>query len=159
MTVALAAPQPRIDQAAALAPKSFAAMQALEKSLKECGLDHGLLELVKLRASQINGCVFCIELHVRRSQAMKQDAMRLHHLPAWRESPLYSARERAALAWCEALTLLADTGAPDADYEALKSQFTPEEQVNLTYAICAINAWNRMQAGFRASPAGAAAIA
>jgi AhpD family alkylhydroperoxidase len=152
-------PVPRLDDVLALAPQSVAAMRELEKSFKSSGVDHGLLELVKLRASQINGCVFCIDMHVDLLLARGEKPMRLHQLPSWRESPLYSTRERAALAWCEALTRLAETGAPDADYEAFASQFTPAQQVSLTLAIGAINVWNRLNVGFRAPPASKAAAA
>ncbi|MET0292152.1 MAG: carboxymuconolactone decarboxylase family protein [Steroidobacteraceae bacterium] len=144
---------PRLDDPAALAPQSIEALVALEKSFKSSGLDFRLLELVKLRASQINGCVFCMDMHVSLLTAQGEKAVRLHHLPAWRESPLFTERERAALGWCEALTRLAETGAPDADYAALEPHFTPQQQVSLTLAIGAINVWNRLKVGFRAAPA------
>ena len=126
-------------------------MQALEVELAASGLDHELLELVKLRASQINGCAFCIHMHTTDLRKHGEIEMRLYMLNAWRESPLYSNRERAALAWTEALTRLSETGAPDAEYEDLKAEFTEAEQVNLTLAIGAINVWNRLQVGFRAA--------
>lgn len=131
-------------------PDGLKAMTAVEASIAASGLEHNLIELVKLRASQINGCAFCIHLHVTDARAHGETEMRLHMLPAWRESPLYSDRERAALAWTEALTLLAATGAPDADFEMVKAQFSEAEQVNLTLAIGAINLWNRLQVGLRA---------
>jgi AhpD family alkylhydroperoxidase len=149
----------RIRNAVLLAPKSLAAMREVEKTIHDCGLEHPLLGLVKVRASQINGCTFCIDMHVRQLLAAGEDPFRLHHLAGWRESTLYSARERAALAWCESLTRLSDTGAPDSDYEALAAQFSEAEQVSLTYAIGAINVWNRLQVGFRAEPAAVAAAA
>ncbi|SRR5581483_1293794 len=142
---------PRLDNIFKLAPNPLKAMLALEASLKASGLEHNLLELVKLRASQINGCAHCIHMHATDLRKEGESEMRLYMLNAWRESPLYSAREKAALAWTEALTRLAETGAPDADYELVKAQFTPEEQVVLTLAIGAINTWNRLQVGFRAS--------
>lgn len=142
----------RVKNAVFLAPKSLAAMRELEKAVRESGLDHRLLGLVKVRASQINGCTFCIDMHVKELLAKGEDPMRLHHLAGWRESPLYSARERAALAWCESLTRLSETGAPDDVYQALAAQFSEVEQVTLTYAIGAINTWNRLQVGFRAPP-------
>jgi AhpD family alkylhydroperoxidase len=157
--IGLAAPAPRLDKVMTLAPQSIEAMYALEKSFQSSGLDHRLLELAKLRASQINGCVFCIDLHVGRLLAAGENPMRLHHLPAWRESPLFTAQERAALGWSETLTLLADTGAPDADYEALEAQFTPAQQVSLTLAIGSINVWNRLNVGFQVPPASAAVAA
>jgi AhpD family alkylhydroperoxidase len=125
-------------------------MYNLEAALQASGLDHNLLELVKLRASQINQCAFCIHMHTTDLRKHGESEMRLYMLNAWRESPLYTARERAALAWTEALTLVAKTGAPDADYELIKAEFTEAEQVNLTFAIGAINTWNRLQVGFRA---------
>ena len=109
------------------------------------------LELVKLRASQINGCAYCIHMHATFLRKHGESEMRLYMLDAWRESALYDERERAALGWTEALTRLADTHAPDEDYERLKAQFTEAEQVGLTLAIGAINTWNRLQVGFRAA--------
>lgn len=150
---------PRVANAHQLAPKTAEAMMQLERSFKDCGLEHRLLELVKLRASQMNGCVYCIDMHVGQLIAMGETPQRLHQLPAWKESSLYTARERAALLWCESLTRLAETGAPDEDYAAMAAEFTPEEQVKLTFAIGAINVWNRLQVGFRASPAPARAAA
>jgi AhpD family alkylhydroperoxidase len=141
---------PRIKDALKLVPDAVKAMMALDTAIKTSGLEHNLIELVKLRASQINGCAFCIHMHATDLRAHGETEMRLYMLNAWRESPLYSARERAALAWTEALTLLAATGAPDNDYELLKSEFTDSEQVNLTMLIGAINVWNRLQVGFRA---------
>jgi AhpD family alkylhydroperoxidase len=142
------------------APNGITAMMAVEKNIRESGLEHSLLELVKLRASQINGCAFCIHMHTTAARARGETEMRLYMLNAWRESSLYSDRERAALAWTEALTLLAKTGAPDADYDLIKAAFTESEQVNLTLAIGAINLWNRLQVGFRAAhPVDAADVA
>ncbi|HYZ23703.1 MAG TPA: carboxymuconolactone decarboxylase family protein, partial [Rhodopila sp.] len=109
------------------------------------------IHLVEMRASQINGCAFCIHMHATEARAQGESEMRLYMLNAWRESSLYTPRERAALAWTEALTRLADTGAPEEDYELLKAHFTEAEQVNLTLAIGAINTWNRLQVGFRAA--------
>jgi AhpD family alkylhydroperoxidase len=142
------------------APNGITAMMAVEKNIRESGLEHSLLELVKLRASQINGCAFCIHMHTTAARARGETEMRLYMLNAWRESSLYSDRERAALAWTEALTLLAKTGAPDADYDLIKAAFTESEQVNLTLAIGAINLWNRLQVGFCAAhPVDAADVA
>jgi AhpD family alkylhydroperoxidase len=140
---------PRIPNPHALAPEAVKAMTALEKSLATCGLDHDLLELVKFRVSQINGCAFCLHMHSTDLRRHGESEMRLYMLTAWRESTLYSDRERAALGWAEALTLLPETGAPDADYDALKATFSDAEQVWLTMAIGAINTWNRLQVGFR----------
>ncbi len=132
-----------------VAPGSLKPMIELEKTLKNSGLELQLIELVKTRASQINGCAYCIHMHTRDARAHGETEERLYLLSAWRESPLYSDRERAALAWTEALTLVADTHAPDEDYAELQRHFTPVEQVNLTLLIGAINAWNRLAIGFR----------
>ncbi|MEZ5862982.1 MAG: carboxymuconolactone decarboxylase family protein [Geminicoccaceae bacterium] len=140
---------PRLKNHYAAAPAAVQAMRGLEAALAKCGLEHSLLELVKLRASQINGCAFCIYMHATALRQAGESEMRLYMLDGWRESPLYSARERAALAWTEALTRVADTHAPDADYALLQAEFTDSEQVNLTFAIGAINVWNRLQVGFR----------
>ncbi|WP_375288397.1 carboxymuconolactone decarboxylase family protein [Sphingomonas sp.] len=140
---------PRLDNPHALFPAGIKAMVALEQALHASGLDPALLELIKLRASQINGCAFCIHMHTTALRERDVPEMKLYLLSAWRESPLFSDRERAALGWTEALTLLAETGAPDADYQALKAAFSEAEQVQLTLAIGAINVWNRLQAGFR----------
>ena len=138
----------RLDHFAA-APAAMKAMLALQKSVDESGLEHSLVELVKIRASQINGCAYCIHMHTRDARKLGESEERLYLLDAWRESPLYSARERAALEWTEALTLLAQTHVPDAAYDALKTEFSAEEQVKLSLAIVAINGWNRLAVGFR----------
>jgi AhpD family alkylhydroperoxidase len=132
------------------APDGSRAMLALVASLNDSGLEPSLLELVELRASQINRCAFCLQMHATEARKQGETEMRIYMLDAWRESPLYSERERAALAWTEALTLVAETGAPDADYAMVAAMFTEKEQVNLTLAIGAINVWNRLQVGFRA---------
>ncbi len=142
---------PRIANPFPLAPQGMKALMALEGSFNTSGLDPVLMELVRLRVSQINGCAFC--LHMHSSDLMKRgvEPMRLHLLPAWRESSLYSDRERAALAWAEALTLLPENGASDEDYAMLAAEFPEAEQVQLTLLIGAINTWNRLQVGFRAA--------
>ena len=132
------------------AEPAFKAMFALEAALKASPLDAKLLHLVKVRASQINGCAYCIHMHVGEALKDGEDQMRLHLLAGWRDSSLYSERERAALAWTEALTLVAETHAPDADWNAVEAAFTPDEQAWLSIAIGAINVWNRVQVGFRA---------
>ncbi len=124
-------------------------MLAQEEVLKASGLDITIIELVKLRASQINGCAFCIHMHTHDLRKMGESEDRMHLLPAWRESSLYSPKERAALGWTEALTRVADTHAPDAEYAAVAEQFSEREQVALTLMIGAINAWNRIAIGFR----------
>lgn len=134
----------------AAAPQLMDAMLALSHRVhKEGGLEHSLIELVQTRASQINGCAYCIHMHTRDARAHGETEMRLYLLSAWRESPLYTPRERAALAWTEALTRVADTHAPDADYEALYPHFTDAEKVALTLLIGTINSWNRIAIGFR----------
>lgn len=149
---------PRIDHAA-VSPRLLQAMIGLERAVASSGLEHGLLELVKMRASQINGCAYCLDMHSRDARKAGESEARLHLLNAWREAPHYTPRERAALAWTEALTRVADTHAPDADYAALQAQFTEEEIVKLSYAIVAINGWNRLAIGFRMVPPLAAAPA
>jgi len=139
---------PRLNPAEA-SPESYRAMMDLEMKVRALGLEPSLFELVKTRASQINGCAFCIHMHTRDARARGETEERLYLLDAWRESPLYSARERAALAWTEALTDLAGTGAPDADYDLAREQFSEEELVQLTLLISTINAWNLFGVGFR----------
>jgi AhpD family alkylhydroperoxidase len=129
-----------------VAPEALRPMMALEASIKESGLEHSLIELVKTRASQINGCAFCIHMHARAAGETEE---RLYMLSAWWESSLYSARERAALLWTDALTLVAETRAPDDAYNGLKDHFTEAEIVKLTLLITTINAWNRIAIGFR----------
>ena len=148
----------RID-ANRLAPEGRQAMAALQTYVNRSGLESALLELVKIRASQINGCAFCLAMHVRDARAQGEREERLHLLPAWREAPLYTAREQAALAWTEAVTLVTDGHVPDAVYEAARQEFGEKELVDLTYAVVAINGWNRLAIAFRKPPevAGAAA--
>lgn len=131
------------------AMKAMKAMIALNDFVENCGLEHSLLELVKMRASQINGCAYCLHMHSTDARKQGESEMRLYMLDAWRESSLYSERERAALAWTEALTRLSATRAPDADYAEMARHFSEEEQVNLTVAINMINSWNRIAVGFR----------
>lgn len=122
------------------APETIKALLNVEHVIKASGLELSLIELVKTRASQINGCAFCINMHTADARKNGETEQRLYLLNAWRESPLYTERERAALAWTEALTLIADTHAPDEDYEAMRAQFSEAEAVNLTMLIGAINA-------------------
>lgn len=132
-----------------IAPKAVQAIMGLETYVAQSGLEKSLLELVKIRASQINGCAFCLHMHTNDARKLGESEDRMHLLSAWRESPLYTPRERAALAWTEALTLLAQTHAPDADYEEMRRHFTEEEAVKLAMAIMTINVWNRLAVGFR----------
>src|SRR5262245_27874366 len=129
------------------------AMTDLQKEVDESGLGHALLDLVKLRASQINGCAYCIDMHWKDALARGETAQRLYGLDAWRESPYYSARERAALAWAEAVTRISETHAPDDVFHELSIQFKEAEIVALTFALVAINGWNRLCIGLRV-PAG-----
>jgi AhpD family alkylhydroperoxidase len=135
----------------ALAPVAVRALQGLNGTFADSGLEFELLELVKLRASQINECAFCLHMHATDARARGMNEFRIHLLSAWRESSLYSDRERAALAWTEALTLVSETGAPDADYALVEEAFNEVERVHLTLAIGAINLWNRLQIGLRAN--------
>jgi len=148
----------RIDYYAA-SPESMRALIGLELAVLRAGLDPALLQLVKLRASQINGCAFCVYMHVQDAKAHGETDMRLFLLPTWRESPLFTDRERAALAWTESLTHIAKTGAPDADYELVKSQFTDVEISILSVMIGQINTWNRLQVAARAVHAVQPAVA
>lgn len=134
-------------------PEATRALQGLEKVVADSTLEERLRELVKLRASQINGCAYCVDMHTKDALAIGEDPQRLNLVAVWRESPGFTPRERAALAWTESITLLADTGAPDDDYEWMASEFDEAEQVALTLAIIAINGWNRLSVGFR-TPAG-----
>jgi AhpD family alkylhydroperoxidase len=140
---------PRLNPFAA-APQPMKAWLEYGQSVSKLGLEPSLMELVKIRASQINGCAFCLDMHAAAARKAGETEQRLYLLDAWRDSPLYSDRDRAALAWTEALTRLADKGAPDDVYHALKSHFSEEEQVALSLLIVAINGWNRIQVGFRA---------
>ncbi|MDE3082741.1 MAG: carboxymuconolactone decarboxylase family protein [Acidobacteriota bacterium] len=130
-------------------PAALIAMTGLEQAVHTSPLEAELLELVKLRVSQINRCGYCADMHSQDATAIGVDVQRLHLLVAWREAPFYSPRERAALAWSEALTLLGESGAPDDVYAEVERQFTSEEIVALTLAIVAINGWNRFAVGLR----------
>ncbi|MEN3349814.1 MAG: hypothetical protein V7632_3449 [Bradyrhizobium sp.] len=132
------------------APETIKALVSVENQISASGLEQSLIELVKTRASQINGCAYCINMHTEDARKHGETEQRLYLLNAWRESPLFSERERAALAWTEALTLVAETHAPDADYETVRAQFSDTELANLTMLIGTINAWNRIAIGFRA---------
>lgn len=138
----------RLDYAHEL-PAAVRAMATLEEVVAQSTLEPRLRELVKLRASQLNGCAYCVDMHTKDARAIGESEQRLHLVAVWREAPCYTERERAALAWTEALTLLPETGAPDEVYAALERAFTPQERVALTLAIVAINGWNRFSVGFR----------
>jgi AhpD family alkylhydroperoxidase len=144
--------QPRLDPQKA-APAAIRAMSALEGYVhKSSRLEPSLLELVKFRASQINGCAYCLDMHSKDARANGESEQRLYALSAWRETPFFSDRERAALAWTEALTLIHEGHAPEPVYEEVRQHFSEEELVNLTLAIITINGWNRLAIGFRALP-------
>src|SRR5436189_2448684 len=130
--------------AAAVSPLGYHAMLGLEKYLASCGLETKLLHLIKLRASQVNGCAYCIDMHWKDLRAAGESEQRLYGLDAWEESPYYSDRERAALAWTEAVTLVSDGHVSDAVYDRVRSHFSEKELVDLTLAVATINAWNRL---------------
>jgi AhpD family alkylhydroperoxidase len=137
---------------AKVAPGAYEAMRQLQKYASSSGLDPKLLELVKMRASQINGCAYCLDMHSKDARALGETEQRLYTLNAWHETPFYTDKERAALAWTEALTLLSETHAPDDLYEEVSKHFNEKEHVDLTMTIIAINAWNRLAVGFRSVP-------
>ena len=141
----------RIDHARA-APRGFQAMLGLQTYVNNSGLEHSLLELVKMRASQINGCAYCLDMHSKDARAAGETEQRLFLLDAWREAPMYSARERAALEWTEALTLITEGHVPDEVFRSVREHFSEEELANLTLAIVAINGWNRICIAFRVLP-------
>jgi AhpD family alkylhydroperoxidase len=142
--------KPRLNPFAA-SPVLMQSWLEFGKGVLQSGLEESLMELVKIRASQINGCAHCLQMHTAAARKRGETEERIYLLDAWRESPLYSERERAALAWTEALTLISKTHAPDDVYQAVQAQFTAQEQVALTLLIVTINGWNRVQVGFRAS--------
>jgi AhpD family alkylhydroperoxidase len=130
-------------------PQLYKGMRQLQDLVDGSGLEPALAEMVRLRASQINGCSFCVELHSKAARALGVDDDRLHQVSTWRESACFTPRERAAIRWCEAVTRLPDTGAPDADYQELTAVFDDQEVVALTWVIAAINAWNRVAVPMR----------
>jgi AhpD family alkylhydroperoxidase len=132
-------------------PDVFKAMLAVETQIRT-GVDPTLVHLLKVRASQINGCAYCLDMHWKDARAAGETEERLYSLTTWRESPLYTDRERAVLAWTESLTLISQTHAPDADYERVRTVFNDRELADLTWAIAAINAWNRIAISFRVTP-------
>jgi AhpD family alkylhydroperoxidase len=140
--------EPRIDTSR-VSPQAFQAMFGLEKYVHASGLEPSLLHLVKMRASQINGCAYCLDMHWKDARAASETEQRLYLLDAWRESPGYTDRERAALAWTEAVTLVNQTRVPDDVFELARAQFDEKELVGLTMAIVAINGWNRLNVAFR----------
>ena len=137
---------------AKVAPGAYRAMIGLEHYLRECGLEESLLHLIKLRASLINGCAYCIDMHWKDLKAIGQEDVRLYELNAWHEAPFYSERERAALAWTDAVTRVADGHVPDEVYELARKQLNEKELADLTLAVAAINAWNRLAISARTTP-------
>jgi AhpD family alkylhydroperoxidase len=143
--------EPRLNYAKT-APGAYKAMLGLESYLHECGLEEPLLHLIKLRASQINGCAYCLDMHWKDLRAIGEKEQRLYSLDAWRECPYYSERERAALAWTEAVTLITNGHVPDDVYENARRSFSEKELSDLTLAVAAINAWNRLSIAGRTVP-------
>ena len=133
-------------------PGIIHAMLGLERQVRQAGFDHKLLDLVRMRASQINGCGYCVDMQSKDARANGETEQRLYGLSAWRETPYYSARERAALEWTEALTLVSQTGVPDDVYERVRQQFSEEELAELSLAVVAINGWNRLNVAARTVP-------
>lgn len=155
--------QPRIAYTT-VAPEALAAMLNLERYVRDSTLDHSLLHLLKVRASQINGCAYCIDMHSKDARALGETEQRLYALSAWRETPFFTPRERAALEWTERVTRIGDGGVPDDLFARTREHFSEKELVDLTMAIVAINGWTRVAISFRApvgsyQPAGQAAAA
>lgn len=140
--------KPRLEYSK-VAPGASEAMRQVQKYVDNSGLERSLMELMKMRASQINGCAYCLDMHSKDARSLGETEQRLYGLNAWRESPFYTERERAALAWTEALTLVSESHAPDEVYEQVRKQFSEKELVDLSMVIIAINGWNRLAVGFR----------
>ncbi|HKS74514.1 MAG TPA: carboxymuconolactone decarboxylase family protein [Terriglobales bacterium] len=141
--------QPRLDYRN-LAPEAVEAMYAVERYARSAGLDPGMLELVKLRASQINGCAYCVDMHTKDARAHGETEQRLYAVAVWKEAPFFTPRERAALVWTEAVTLVSHDHVPDQVYETARREFSEKELIDLTMAVIAINGWNRLAVSFRA---------
>ena len=135
-------------------PGIIQAILGLEEQVSKAGLDHRLLDLVRMRASQINGCAYCLDMHSKDARAAGETEQRLYGLDAWRETPYYSARERAALEWTEALTLITKGHVPDDVYERVRQEFSEDELAHLSLAVVAINGWNRLNIAARTEPGG-----
>ena len=136
-----------------VAPDALKSLQGTRDYLEKSAIEAGLRHLVELRVSQINGCVYCVDLHSREARQAGEDQQRLDVLPVWRESPFFSDRERAALGWAESVTLVPETGVPDAIYEVARAAFSEKELVDLTLIVAMMNAWNRLAISFRHKPA------
>jgi len=139
---------------AKVSPDALKAMMAVQGFTDKSSLDHKLIELVKIRSSQINGCAYCLDMHTKDAIAIGESEQRLHVVAAWREAPFYSEQERAALAWCESLTEISSKGAPENLFKELQEHFTDEQIVELTLAIIVINGWNRLAVGFESEVGG-----
>jgi AhpD family alkylhydroperoxidase len=135
-----------------LSPKASQAMLALSKEVHALPLDKNMVDLVQIRASQLNGCLFCLDMHSKEAHLHDERPLRLYHLPAWRESSLFTEKERAALEWTELLTRPGVHGVTDEDYQKAREQFSEKELADLTFAVTTINAWNRLGVAFRATP-------
>src|SRR5438270_1221391 len=135
-----------------VAPEAFRAQRGLENYILQCGLEHSLLHLIKLRASYMNGCAYCVDMHTKDARHDSETEQRLYAVPVWRETPFFTPRERAALAWTEAVTAIGNGGVSDALFEEAREHFSDEELVALTMAVVAINGWNRLAITFRAVP-------
>jgi AhpD family alkylhydroperoxidase len=140
---------------AAQSPELFKQLADLATAIRKSGIDETIINLVEIRTSQINGCSFCLDMHVKQAKLHGERELRLYHVATWRESPLFESRERAALAWAEVLTKLPEGGVPDDLYERVRGQFSEKELSDLTFAVMAINAWNRAGVAFRATPGSA----
>ena len=140
---------------AQLSPEHFKGLMAFSNEIKKGSIEQSILDLVDIRASQINGCTFCLDMHSKEARMHEERPLRLHHVAAWRGSTLFSPRERAALAWTEALTKLSDGGVPDDLYEKVRGQFSEKELSDLTFQVMAINAWNRVSIAVKALPGSA----
>lgn len=133
-------------------PEALRALYALERHIKASGLPESMIHLIKMRVSQINGCAYCLDMHSKDARAIGETEQRLYGLDAWQEAPYYTPKERAALEWAESLTLVAQTHVPDEVYERARKEFSEQELVDLSYAVAAINVWNRLAISTRAVP-------
>jgi AhpD family alkylhydroperoxidase len=144
--------EPRIDASKYRPGPLGRAMIALQREVEASGLEHSLLELVKIRASQINGCAYCLDMHTKDARALGETEQRIYALSAWHETPFFSDRERAALEWTDAVTRVGETHVPDETYERVRQRFSEDELIALTFALVAINGWNRLAVAFRIPP-------
>jgi AhpD family alkylhydroperoxidase len=144
--------EPRVNPGSYAKSGGARALYSLQHEVEASGLEHSLIHLIKIRASQLNGCAYCIDMHTKDARARGETEQRIYALNAWRETPFFSDRERAALEWTEAVTRVGDTQVPDAVYESVRPHFSEAELVNVTFAVVAINAWNRLAISFRAVP-------